>query len=88
MLEALALRVPVVACENGTRRAGVITYPPTDAHRLAAAVEHVLDHRAAVVSSMPRLELSDFERAFSLSSCINQITRLRLTRSCWPSRSS
>jgi glycosyltransferase involved in cell wall biosynthesis len=59
VLEALALRVPVVACENGTRPAGVITYPPTDAHRLAAAVEHVIDHRAAVVSSMPRLELRD-----------------------------
>ena len=55
VLEALALQVPVVACENGTRPPGVITYPPTDSERLAAAVEHVVNHRDAVVASLPPL---------------------------------
>jgi CRISPR/Cas system-associated endonuclease Cas1 len=49
VLEALTLGVPVVACENGTRPQGVITYPATDAAVLAQQVEHVLDHRAEVV---------------------------------------
>jgi glycosyltransferase involved in cell wall biosynthesis len=39
VLEALALGVPVAACENGTRPAGVVTYPAEDAAALAAAVE-------------------------------------------------
>ena len=59
VLEALALRVPVVACENGTRPEGVMTYPPTDHERLAAAVEYVLEHRAAVVSALPGVDVSD-----------------------------
>lgn len=59
VLEALALRVPVVACENGTRPAGVITYPAEDAAALAAKVEHVLNHRAAVVAGMQQLNVVD-----------------------------
>jgi glycosyltransferase involved in cell wall biosynthesis len=59
VLEALALRVPVVACENGTRPAGVLTYPPTDAERLASVVEHVIAHRDEVVAAIPSLEVRD-----------------------------
>jgi glycosyltransferase involved in cell wall biosynthesis len=59
VLEALALRVPVVACENGTRPAGVLTYPAEDAEGLAAAVEHVLDHRDDIIANMPRLDVVD-----------------------------
>jgi glycosyltransferase involved in cell wall biosynthesis len=45
VLEALALGVPVVACENGTRPAGVVTYPAEDAQSMADAVLRVLaDH--------------------------------------------
>jgi glycosyltransferase involved in cell wall biosynthesis len=56
VLEALALRVPVVASENGTRPAGVLTYPPEDPQGLAETVEYVLGHRAEIVA---RLEESD-----------------------------
>ena len=59
VLEALALRVPVVACENGTRPPGVITYPPSDAARLAAAVNYVIEHRDQVISSLPAVDISD-----------------------------
>jgi glycosyltransferase involved in cell wall biosynthesis len=59
VLEALSLRVPVVACDNGTRPAGVITYPVTDAAALAKAVEHVIENRAAVAAAMPRFEVAD-----------------------------
>jgi glycosyltransferase involved in cell wall biosynthesis len=59
VLEALALRVPVVACENGTRPPGVITYPPSNAERLAAAVSYVIEHHDQVVASLPSVEISD-----------------------------
>jgi glycosyltransferase involved in cell wall biosynthesis len=59
VLESLALSVPVVACENGSRPAGVVTYPADDSQRLAAAVEHVLTHRAAIVADMQRFEIPD-----------------------------
>lgn len=59
VLEALALRVPVVASENGTRPAGVITYPAEDAGRMAAAVERVLERRSEVVADMQRFHVPD-----------------------------
>lgn len=59
VLESLALRVPVVACDNGTRPAGVVTYPATDERALADAVAHVLQNHAAVVTSLGRVELPD-----------------------------
>ena len=46
VLEAMALGVPVVACENGTRPAGVVLYPAEDAAAMAAAVERVVANRA------------------------------------------
>jgi hypothetical protein len=55
----MTLGVPVVGCENGTRPAGVITYPPTDAAAMAAAVEHVLANRDAVVAAIPRSAVPD-----------------------------
>jgi glycosyltransferase involved in cell wall biosynthesis len=59
VLEALALRVPVVACENGTRPAGVITYPATDHQLMADRLEYVINHRAQVVQSMERMDVPD-----------------------------
>jgi glycosyltransferase involved in cell wall biosynthesis len=59
VLESLALGVPVVACENGTRPAEVVTFPASDAAALAAAVEHVIDHRAEIVAAMSRTQPSD-----------------------------
>ena len=59
VLESLALGVPVVGSENGSRPAGVITYAATDASDMAAKTLHVLRSREAVVAAMPRPELRD-----------------------------
>lgn len=59
VLESLALGIPVVACENGTRPAGVLTYPPEDAGRLASLVTETLANRAAVVEGLARFPLPD-----------------------------
>ena len=59
VMEALALRVPVVASENGTRPAGVLTYPAEDAQAMAQTVERVLADRAAVVAAMPAVTVRD-----------------------------
>ena len=45
VLEALTLGIPVVACENGTRPPGVVTYPATDPGALAARVRDALAGR-------------------------------------------
>jgi glycosyltransferase involved in cell wall biosynthesis len=59
VLESLALGVPVVACENGTRPAGVLTYPVEDAGALARLVTETLANRAAVCAGLARLPLPD-----------------------------
>jgi len=59
VLESMALGVPVVACENGTRPPGVVTYPATDSERMAAIVDHVIAHRAEVLSSMEARDVPD-----------------------------
>ncbi len=59
VLEALAMGIPVVAAENGTRPAGVITYPPTDAAAMAAMVDGVLSNRDAVVAAIPPVSIPD-----------------------------
>jgi glycosyltransferase involved in cell wall biosynthesis len=52
VLEALSLRVPVVAVENHTRPPGVITYDPKDEQRLADILDDVLDRRAEIVAGL------------------------------------
>ena len=59
VLESLALGIPVVGCENGTRPAGVVTYPATDADAMARSVESVIANRAEVVASLARFEVQD-----------------------------
>ena len=59
VLESLALGIPVVGCDNGTRPAAVVTYPADDAQKMAEAVEHVLAHRADVVASMQAWDVPD-----------------------------
>jgi glycosyltransferase involved in cell wall biosynthesis len=48
VLEALSIKVPVVASENGTRPAGVVTFAPDDAEDLASKIAYVLEHADAV----------------------------------------
>ena len=59
LLEALALRVPVVAAENHTRPSGVITYPPDDTEALASTVEDVLNRRDKIVATLQQPEIRD-----------------------------
>jgi glycosyltransferase involved in cell wall biosynthesis len=59
VLESLALRVPVVASDNGSRPPGVVTYPTTDAHALAAAIIHVLDRRDEIARAIPLPIIAD-----------------------------
>lgn len=59
VLESIALGVPVVACDNGTRPGGVVLYPAEDADAMAAAVIHTIDHRAEVMAAQAGVEIRD-----------------------------
>jgi glycosyltransferase involved in cell wall biosynthesis len=59
VLEALALGVPVVACQNGTRPSGVVTYPPEDPDGLAHAVAQALDRRFEAAASVSAFDIPD-----------------------------
>jgi glycosyltransferase involved in cell wall biosynthesis len=59
VLEALALGIPVVACDNGTRPAGVMTFPATDPTQLALAVEATIARRADAVAAIGAIALPD-----------------------------
>jgi glycosyltransferase involved in cell wall biosynthesis len=59
VLEALALRVPVVAAENGTRPAGVLTYEATSPGALANRLVHVLDARDEIAAGIPVPTVAD-----------------------------
>jgi glycosyltransferase involved in cell wall biosynthesis len=73
VLEALSLRVPVVASENGTRPAGVVTFKPNDAEDLAARVSDVLRAYDDVRQRIPRPEIRDtvLDEALLLSGAPN-----------------
>ena len=59
VLESLALGVPVVGCENGTRPPGVLTYPAEDAQQLATVVLATLADRASVVAHLAKVPVPD-----------------------------
>jgi glycosyltransferase involved in cell wall biosynthesis len=59
VLEALALRVPTVAAENGSRPAGVVTFASDDARDLADKLEYTLANRERLAASLPPLEIGD-----------------------------
>ncbi len=59
VLEALALGVPVVASENGTRPASVVTFTPADADALAEKVDFVLANETQVRDAIVRPEIRD-----------------------------
>ena len=59
VLESLALSVPVVACENGTRPRGVLTYRADDPTEMATQMEHVIANRQQVVEAIGPLDVPD-----------------------------
>ena len=59
VLESLALGVPVVAAENGSRPPGVITFDSGDPADLAAELCKALDDHGRIVATMPRPEILD-----------------------------
>ena len=59
VLESLALGVPVVACENGTRPHGVLTYPAEDHEKLAERLAFVIANRTQVVEAIGDLDVPD-----------------------------
>jgi glycosyltransferase involved in cell wall biosynthesis len=62
VLEALSLRIPVVASENGARPPSVITYQASDGLDLAQRLREVLTHHADVVASLQPPCLQDTAR--------------------------
>lgn len=63
VLEALSLRVPVVASENGNRPASVITYKADCPSSLSEAMCWTLRNRESVVASLKTPEIVDTTRA-------------------------
>jgi glycosyltransferase involved in cell wall biosynthesis len=59
VLEALSLGVPVIAAENHTRPAGVITYDPRDPEALASALDDLLSRRSEIASQLQRPDVRD-----------------------------
>jgi glycosyltransferase involved in cell wall biosynthesis len=59
VLEALALRVPVVASENGTRPDGCVNYGASSPDDLAAKTLQVLANHDQVVASLPQVVIVD-----------------------------
>jgi glycosyltransferase involved in cell wall biosynthesis len=59
VLEALSLRVPVVAVENGTRPPGVITYDPKDEQGLADILDDVLRRREEIAAALQPPQVRD-----------------------------
>lgn len=59
VLESLALRVPVVASENGSRPPGVVTYQASDPDDLAAKVAGVLADHQAISAAIPVPDIRD-----------------------------
>ncbi len=51
--------MPVVACENGTRPRGVLTYTADDAEAMAAQIERVILDRARIVEALGRVDVPD-----------------------------
>ena len=59
VLEALALRVPVVASENGRRPEGVISFNVDDVSDLDRKVQYVLNHGEEAKFNIPKTVVSD-----------------------------
>jgi len=59
VLEALALKVPVVACDNGSRPAGAITYENRNIDDMVEKIRYVLENHEQVVQQIKPPEIKD-----------------------------
>ena len=59
VLEALALKIPVLASDNGTRPAGAELFKDGDIDGLIALMTKAIRNRAAMVAAIPDIELED-----------------------------
>ncbi len=59
VLEALALGIPVVASENGTRPASVLTYENQNLDDMVQKLKYVLDHYPQVKASVVKPDIPD-----------------------------
>jgi glycosyltransferase involved in cell wall biosynthesis len=62
VLEALALGVPVLGVDNGTRPAGVELWRQDDAESLLKLMTEAVTNRPAMIARMPRLSTDDNTR--------------------------
>ncbi len=59
VLEALALKVPVVGSENGSRPSGVVNYKNRDHDDLCDKLDYVLRNRDKVVKNIVKPDIKD-----------------------------
>ena len=59
VLEALSLKVPVVATKNNLRPEGVVTFKAGDEHELSEKVSYVLNNYEKVISNLPLPNIKD-----------------------------
>lgn len=59
VLEALALNIPVVACENGSRPASTITYENRNVQDMADKIISTLENYEQVLAALVRPEIKD-----------------------------
>jgi glycosyltransferase involved in cell wall biosynthesis len=59
VLEALALKIPVLASDNATRPAGVELWKDGDVNGIVALMTKTMNNRAAMVAAIPEIELAD-----------------------------
>jgi glycosyltransferase involved in cell wall biosynthesis len=59
VMESLALKVPVLASDNGTRPRGAFLWNEGDIDSLMALMKQAVENRAAMVAAIPEIELED-----------------------------
>ena len=84
MLESLALGVPVVASENGSRPAGVISYQETDPADMCSKLVYVSEHRAELEASLSPPSSQDNVALMADWLAADKATRIQ--KSCPPNR--
>jgi glycosyltransferase involved in cell wall biosynthesis len=75
VLEALRLKVPVLAVDNGTRPAGAALWREGDLDGLLALMAEAVGGRGAMVAAIPEIELED--NAKKLADSIERVCRVQ-----------